>query len=79
MANEGLKPTLSQLLPLEKIPNELEGIRDAILNRDKYKCTKCGIERPKYLGINRKLGVLEYEEYSRHGNFFLMKRIIVPI
>lgn len=30
MANEGLKPTLSQLLPLEKIPNELEGIRDAI-------------------------------------------------
>lgn len=32
MANEGLKPTLSQLLPLEKIPNELEGIREAIGN-----------------------------------------------
>ena len=30
MANQGLKPTLSQLLPLEKIPNELEGVRDAI-------------------------------------------------
>lgn len=32
MANEGLKPTLGQLLPLEKIPNELEGIREAIEN-----------------------------------------------
>lgn len=30
MANQGLKPTLGQLLPLEKIPNELEGIREAI-------------------------------------------------
>lgn len=32
MANQGLKPTLGQLLPLEKIPNELEGIREAIEN-----------------------------------------------
>jgi len=30
MANQGLKPTLSQLLPLEKIPNELKEVWDAI-------------------------------------------------
>lgn len=52
---------------------EWKNKREAILKRDDYKCTKCGVERPKYLGISRKLGVLEYEEYSRHGKAFFDK------
>lgn len=49
---------------------EWKNKREAILKRDKYKCTKCGVERPKFLGINRRIGVLEYDEYSKHGKYF---------
>lgn len=45
--------------------------RESILKRDGYKCTKCKLERPKFLGINRKVGVLDYKEFSSHGRLYL--------
>lgn len=45
--------------------------REAILKRDDYKCTECGLKRPVLLGINRKIGIIDHQEFSKSGQLFL--------